>query len=155
MIGVILMVAVVVVLAATVGGLVFGLAESPTETPTASFDVEDADDNLTDVPPGAVRDLIVLEHRGGDPLPAADYFVRIKNPGNGLAELNSTAPARINVAADVRLASDTSRLSVGDRVVVEIVSTHGYDFTAVGEWRIAVVHRPSETIVYDREVRLT
>jgi len=81
-VGVILMVAVVVLLAAVLGASVFGLADTTQPTPTviaeASFEARD------DLDPHWV---FTLEHVGGDSVPAAELTVRlIGEPVGGTAE---------------------------------------------------------------------
>ena len=154
-VGVILMVAVVVILAATVGSYVL-TTQPPEVAPQSSIEVRDSSNNLTDVKAGEVRDLVKIEHDGGDPITNGSYMIRVNNPGNGQAELNTTAPARINTAADIRLVSKPTTFSSGDTLTVEIVSnqTGGASFTAVGTWRIAVIHQPSNSLLYDSDIRL-
>ena len=72
-IGVILMVAITVILAAVIGTFVLGLGDQVQETaPNANFDFDNSGDNLT------------ITHTGGDSIDADELFVR------GDREINSS-----------------------------------------------------------------
>ena len=73
-IGVILMVAITVILAAVIGAFVFGMG-TPEKTPAANIEITSAE---------ATGDTITLEHRGGDSLPMDDVKIIVKSGGKDI-----------------------------------------------------------------------
>ena len=82
-IGVILMVAITVILAAVIGAFVFGMG-TPEKTPAANIEITTAKD------PATGNDVLKLEHRGGDDLPMNDVKILVKVNG---AEVYKLDPA--------------------------------------------------------------
>ena len=80
-IGVILMVAITVILAAVIGAFVFGM-DTPEVTPVANIVITSAD---------VSANTITVEHRGGDSLLMED--VKIVTKGGGLTTGQSISPA--------------------------------------------------------------
>jgi flagellin-like protein len=118
-IGVILMVAITVILAAVIASFVLGLGNNATDqTPTASFvfdydQVEDADSD-TDQTQG----LLTVSHDGGDTINDQELYIR----GTGF---NGTAPGETSVDGDgsTDLAGDTGSTSLRDYVETETGQT--------------------------------
>ncbi|MCD6207254.1 MAG: type IV pilin N-terminal domain-containing protein [Methanosarcinales archaeon] len=73
-IGVILMVAITVILAAVIGAFVFGMG-TPEKTPAANIEITAAEDGA---------DTITLEHRGGDDLAMDDVKIIVKSEGKSV-----------------------------------------------------------------------
>ena len=81
-IGVILMVAITVILAAVIGAFVFGMG-TPEKTPTANIVITAAEEDIDN--DGAADHTIRLEHKGGDDLALADVKILVKfGSGNTL-----------------------------------------------------------------------
>jgi flagellin-like protein len=119
-IGVILMVAITVILAAVIGTFVLGLGDSLGDSqPTASIDVSTNSSAIT------------LEHAGGDPVETGDLRVIVDDLTNDETldqsnEFNST-------------------YTVGDSE--DITFTSGSTETEV---RIRLIHTPSDSILFDQ-----
>ena len=120
-IGVILMVAITVILAAVIGTFVLGLGDSVETAPQASISVTDASD-----------DEITLEHRGGDALVAdnTEFVVRVDGSnvlsGHALSDDNVTGVGDEFRTGDQALIdmSDTGfdeEINVGEDVTVVLV----------------------------------
>ena len=126
-IGVILMVAITVILAAVIGTFVLGLGDSlgdsqPTAQLTAGVDY------------GNTANAIFVEHDGGDSIEADSLNVIVNSPDVG----NSTE------------GTIGQRLAVGDAVTASLSSGDSNDVSAGQELRIRIVHEPSESILLDR-----
>lgn len=124
-IGVILMVAITVILAAVIGTFVLGLGDSlgdsqPTAQLTASVDY------------GNTGDAIFVEHDGGDSIEADSLNVIVNSP-----DVGNSAEGTIG-----------QRLGVGDAVTASLSGSG--EVSAGEELRIRIVHEPSESILLDR-----
>ncbi|WP_080505241.1 type IV pilin [Halorubrum aethiopicum] len=126
-IGVILMVAITVILAAVIGTFVLGLGDSLGDSqPTAQLDVSiDEANNQT-----------IIEHAGGDSIDSDSLRVIVTSDGN--AEGNDTI---------------TQRLSVGDRI--SSATGTGQTVSSGEEVRVRIIHQPSDSILADRTFEVT
>jgi flagellin-like protein len=131
-IGVILMVAITVILAAVIGTFVLGLGDSLGDSqPTAqlSADLDESADEFT------------IEHSGGDSIESDSLRVIVSADG-----LTNDAEGTIS-----------QRLSVGDTVTAELNQSAGSEVTIGSETdvRIRIIHQPSDSIILDRTVETT
>ena len=79
-IGVILMVAITVILAAVIGTFVLGLGENVSQTaPQASIAISDADDGWSN---DGNYSAVSLTHNGGDEIKASDTEIVVRNVSN-------------------------------------------------------------------------
>ncbi len=160
-IGVILMVAITVILAAVIGTFVLGLGDSLQQTPQAQLNVEEggAGESVAD---GSVEDLIDINHNGGDEIPANEIKIRLEEPGgsswtvlwDGSSATRNTLTYSPGAGSiDVDFDSDPSDLTVGDTLPIEAEETGGSDAVDVtGNWDIQIIHIPSDSILVDRTV---
>lgn len=154
-IGVILMVAITVILAAVIGTFVLGLGGNLQETPQAQLNVEDADASAT-VPASASNALIDINHRGGDEIPADDFRVRVQTPSDtsytdvwtGSATANITSVSGVTIG----FGSAPSTQSVGSQLSVVATDTDSSSTDASGEYEVQIIHIPSDSILVDRTV---
>jgi len=124
-IGVILMVAITVILAAVIGTFVLGLGDSLQQAPNTQLSADsNADDTVT------------ISHGGGDALAFSDITIQI----------NGTA------APDDALDPSEGELSVGGSVDVTVSSSDFSDYESGNTVEVTVVHNPSESILLDTEV---
>ncbi len=122
-IGVILMVAITVILAAVIGTFVLGLGDSLEQAPQAQLDAEYDSDETT----------IVINHNGGDALTEGDVTITVEDSGG-------------DHTADSITWTD-NELTVGETLVV------GDSSVSTGTtYSVTVVHNPSESILLDTEV---
>jgi flagellin-like protein len=121
-IGVILMVAITVILAAVIGTFVLGLGDSLGDSqPTAQLDVT-VDTNTVSV-----------EHAGGDPIEADELRVIVSN-----------------TSADTQVSGTVvDRLTVGD-IASNTTAGGGLNVSEGDEYRIRVIHQSSDSIIVDR-----
>ncbi|MFB6082220.1 MAG: type IV pilin [Halanaeroarchaeum sp.] len=147
-IGVILMVAITVILAAVIGTFVLGLGQNvSTATPQAQLTLSADSNNIT------------INHQGGDPIPAGEIKITVSNSSNG--EI-----AVFNPATDA-----TQELTVGDAGVLymtnsSVATLHwptyvpsGNANNSVGElttgtpYTVTIVHEPSDQLLLERQIR--
>lgn len=95
-IGVILMVAITVILAAVIGTFVLGLGDSIQTNPTATFDFEKDGTTLT------------VTHDGGDSIPASELSFAGEPVDSTATVTWGSDPVAGGVSADVTLNSSTS-----------------------------------------------
>ena len=121
-IGVILMVAITVILAAVIGTFVLGLGDSLNQAPQAQLDAEYDSSNE-----GDSNATIDLSHNGGDALNGEDITINWDSDGTG-AEVDTTPD-----------------FSVGDsKPVVD-------GFSDAPSGTLTIVHDPSESILLEVE----
>ena len=118
-IGVILMVAITVILAAVIGTFVLGLGDSVESAPQASFNF-DYDDTGTEE--------VTIRHRGGDNIDASKLEVRLNGNAVDAASLSYNTGSKIsdqyssfNAGNQVKLTHDSSYTS-GDNIDVVYIS---------------------------------
>jgi flagellin-like protein len=125
-IGVILMVAITVILAAVIGTFVLGLGDSLGDSqPTAqiSVDVDQSNSNVT------------FEHQGGDSIESGAMTVIVSGDGNSVEQTE--------VFAD--------RFSVGDTVEGSFgVDTNTTNISEGEDIRVRIIHTSSESVLVDR-----
>ena len=81
-IGVILMVAITVILAAVIGAFVLGLGDDlGSSGPTAQINAGDAAGGSSPIGGTETHDLIVVSHAGGDTLQEGSYDIRVRPEG--------------------------------------------------------------------------
>ncbi|MBP1921836.1 flagellin-like protein [Halorubrum alkaliphilum] len=128
-IGVILMVAITVILAAVIGTFVLGLGDSLGDNqPTAQLSVEidtDGDGNIT------------IEHNGGDRIDSDTLTVIVSDAEDSTDR----------VEGDIEEA-----LTVGNSVTGEF--TQGSDTVTSEDVRVRIVHNPSDSFLLDRTFEL-
>ena len=131
-IGVILMVAITVILAAVIGTFVLGLGDSLGDNqPSAqiSADISEGGDGTASV---------TFEHNGGDSIDTGALRVVVDGTSdNTRAENTSVFASRFSVG-------DTESSDFGD----------GTEGEAQDELRIRIIHTPSESILLDRTVEV-
>jgi len=129
-IGVILMVAITVILAAVIGTFVLGLGDSLQQAPQAQLDAT-----------SGAADTVNISHSGGDPLPYSEITVQIDSEDVANSTLSGTSG---------------SELSVGNSIHIDLPSVSGLGYTAGdgGTFTVKIVHDPSQSILLDTEVEV-
>jgi flagellin-like protein len=129
-IGVILMVAITVILAAVIGTFVLGLGDSlGNEQPTAQLNVENSSSsNLT------------ISHGGGDSINQADLEVVAYSGGSEVTGVTGDSRTQVGTSGTI---------NVGDSVSVNYTSG-----TTVDVDRVKIIHTPSDSIILDSRVEI-
>ena len=121
-IGVILMVAITVILAAVIGTFVLGLGDSLGDSqPTAQLDVTVDGSTVT------------VEHGGGDPIEADELRVIVSNTSDS-SQVSGTV---------------VNRLTVGD-IASNTTTSSDLTVSEGDEYRVRVIHQSSDSILLDR-----
>ncbi len=165
-IGVILMVAITVILAAVIGGFVLGLGDSLNQAPQAQLDASDGSGNGTAMESEGANEVLTISHGGGDPLPGDEYEIRVTNASGDTNTLYNGSVQTVQWSEDydgdtgtedfdITLSSDPGEFGVSDSVSVtfEVSSADdngGVDYN--GEWEVQIVHSPSDSILLDETV---
>ncbi|QKY16380.1 type IV pilin N-terminal domain-containing protein [Halorubrum sp. CBA1229] len=122
-IGVILMVAITVILAAVIGTFVLGLGDSLGDSqPTAQLNAEAQNGDL------------IIEHNGGDAIGAEDLTIQVSTAANGSTEVSGLFDSEFGVGDTANATYDTN--DSGATVSVDIT----------------IIHNPSDSILLDRTI---
>ena len=134
-IGVILMVAITVILAAVIGTFVLGLGDSlGNEQPTAQLNVENS----------STATELIISHGGGDSVNQADLEVVAYSGGSAVASGDVTNAARTQVGT-------SGSIEVGDSVSVSYADGAG---SGVAVDRVRIIHTPSDSIILDSNIEI-
>jgi flagellin-like protein len=144
-IGVILMVAITVILAAVIAAFVFGMGP-PESGPTASLAISDHTDAL---PAAASADhgLIVVQHRGGDSITLSEFKIGVKGP----RENTYTDCAILVGGSDIYYAGLSGAFIVGDEL---LITTDTKTSSDTGTYNVQVIHVPTSTFLLDTQVQV-
>jgi len=139
-IGVILMVAITVILAAVIGSFVLGLGDNLSDSqPTAQLELTGDDSDTVD---------INIEHVGGDTLRLSEFELQIDSEAyDDVEEVSSESSTD-----DLDTLSGVDTLSVGESatVTVNTDSSIGGDGATVDN--VKLIHKPSDTIFADENL---
>ena len=142
-IGVILMVAITVILAAVIAAFVFGLGGQQVAAPTASITAANNPDTSD------VRDL-KIQHKGGDMLKATDWKLSIVGVGNSTVFVAGTGD--LSVGAQIISNMTTSGTNV--TVTNTTVSATGPVSIVAGKYDIKLIHVPSNAMLLDQVIEV-
>ena len=142
-IGVILMVAITVILAAVIAAFVFGMGP-PESAPSAQMTVKDHANAFTN---GAGDGIFTITHRGGDVLQIEDLKVAIsKDETNWNDTAQTTDP--------IQLDPSNGTLNVGDSYSVLTGASTGVGQAAKGTVYIRIIHIPTSTILLETNAQV-
>ena len=142
-IGVILMVAITVILAAVIAAFVFGMGGTQNAAPTASIVAANYPDS-----PGAD---MKIQHKGGDMLKGGEWKLSIVEVGNATAFNTSVGGSDLAVGAQIIINTTTNSASIITNetvtpVLVALASNQKYD--------VKLVHIPSNAMLLDQIVEV-
>lgn len=139
-IGVILMVAITVILAAVIGSFVLGIGGDIEETPQVTLEVGDvssADLNTS----AESKSVFFIQHNGGDTLSGDDISLAVEANGS---------------TSDISNALNTSELdgeiSPGSKIVIKETGNTPSNVDPESELNVRVIHDPSGTLLLDTTV---
>jgi flagellin-like protein len=148
-IGVILMVAITVILAAVIAAFVFGLGGQQAAAPTASIVAANNPDTTS-------IDL-KIQHKGGDTLKATDWKLSIVMVGNATNYVLSNATnGNFSVGSQIITTTETSGCSVDTPGVnaTSMTCTTGYPLQTGQKYDVKLVHIPSNALMVDAVVEV-
>jgi flagellin-like protein len=161
-IGVILMVAITVILAAVIGTFVLGLGDSLQQAPQSQISVEDAEPQ-SPVDGGYSNDTFTISHDGGDELVSGNYRIVVTPPegegGDLVNETETNGSFVVNTSGSndttVHFESEPGDFGVGDELTVVVdASAHAasYEHAYSGDWEVQIIHIPSDSVVKETTV---
>lgn len=137
-IGVILMVAITVILAAVIGTFVLGLGDSLGDSqPSAQLELSEGE------PDGGAL-AIDFEHTGGDTIRLSEFEIQVASEGDW--------DTSESTSADLDTASGSDTLSVGESATVDIDTDSGDGDPTIDN--VKIIHKPSQTIFIDQTLIL-
>ncbi len=156
-IGVILMVAITVILAAVIASFVFGMGSKVKSAPQATLMCEDAPNNIPSTPvAGTYYSVFTITHQGGDDLKCSELEIIIKDKTNGhtykLDWDDNNQYFIYNQNGQIINSTKISAgfISVGDSVTFKEETTGTSLPIGSGDTlEIMVVHLPTQTVIYD------
>lgn len=170
-IGVILMVAITVILAAVIGTFVLGLGDKVSESaPQASIEADDAEDSATLTDGDAANNLVKLRHGGGDTLNSEDYTIKVEVPSGDTYTIYDGTVNTKQIASslgdgddfvEITLSSNPGDFSTANEIYLTgrmdegATSTDGDSYNAGGDYVITIVDKPSGQIVADKTVSVS
>lgn len=178
-IGVILMVAITVILAAVIGTMVMGLTNDVGETaPTANLQLS-TEDNNGFIDFGDTDQIFSIAHNGGNAIKLTEVAIRVDHAtfdsteatlsGTIIDESEMTIEHSDNSIIDggnITLSHtefEDEKLSVGNVLFIEVKnqltgSGAGYPFfySSEGEvWSVQIIHNPSDSIIFEDSVHVS
>ncbi|ADC65705.1 Protein of unknown function DUF1628 [Ferroglobus placidus DSM 10642] len=160
-IGVILMVAITVILAAVIASFVFGLgSKAPKAAPQASL-VASAYDNETKyntIDLKGKTDLVIIEHQGGENIPWADVKVIVEGTKNKSSLTTADAENIKYVDNSNKSAwyqdeiSSNEFFEPGEKLVIAFNNSAYNHFGAGDSVTIKVLHTPSNQMILSAKV---
>jgi len=172
-IGVILMVAVTVILAAVIATFVLNLGSNVSDSaPNVQVEIEDADPLIDEVGSNETTEeqLFRIQHQGGDEVPFSQLNVRVTDPDTGEVYTNfresneyelSTAGSNAEITATVNGAQPDfadGSFSPGDVISIQetdnVRLANEYSFDKGDDLRIVLVDKNSEQQVATATVEL-
>ncbi len=157
-IGVILMVAITVILAAVIGTFVLGLGDSLEQAPQSQISIEDADDTF-DTTATSDTDAFDISQNGGDQLTMGDIRIVVDGPTSPSAfESGAWDTADRSDTLELRDGSgnpvdDTTEFSVGDSFTIVDTNPDAGNLDT-GDYDITIIHTPSDSILKETTVTL-
>ena len=142
-IGVILMVAITVILAAVIAAFVFGLGGSQQAAPTASIVAQNNADTS-----GSTMDMKIV-HRGGDTLKAGEWKVSVVDAATG-APAFATGNQTFGVGNQIAV---TSMTTIGMNATNSSISG-GTGLTSGTRYDVKLVHTPTNAMLLDTVVEV-
>jgi len=166
-IGVILMVAITVILAAVIGTFVLGLGDSLQTTPQTSLSMSDASDGYVNND-DTQQDAFIVSHSNGDSIEMGDLRIVIRDEsGQSVASLSGGTwlddsadddGIQVVVNGSDSFASDYE-FSVGDTITIEQTGdtsggTGSHMLEPDQDYTIQVIHTPSDSTIGEETVTL-
>ncbi len=168
-IGVILMVAITVILAAVIASFVFGMGTKVRAAPEAQLILSDHEDVINTG--GEADDLVYISHIGGDTLKCDELKIKVTNKGTGTSYVltwdsnsNCFKDSKDKLILYVKAGSRTygnkyyittnGLLQVGDTATLSENKDKAFVKAVPATLEIQIIHIPSNTIIYTGEIVL-
>jgi flagellin-like protein len=144
-IGVILMVAITVILAAVIAAFVFGLGGQQSQAPTASIVAA----NNPDTPTVDLK----IQHKGGDILKGGEWKLSIVPNGESPIFINSATGSDLAVGAMI-ITHNATNLAGANVTNSSVTVTSPEDWTQASKYDVKLVHIPSNAMLLDQVIEV-
>lgn len=148
-IGVILMVAITVILAAVIAAFVFGMGP-PESSPQAQFVVTDHANPLT----SAATGIVEIQHKGGDPISSPDVKLIISDSSGTTETLVWDGVDNwLSTSNDMDTTPNTlgTTLEVGDKFTIQEMNNV---YASSGTYTVQIIHVPTSQFLLDTKVQV-
>ncbi len=150
-IGVILMVAITVILAAVIASFVFGMGSKVKSAPQAQFMLEDASNALTET--NNHEKVLLATLYGGEDLRCNDIRIQVVDTTNDQTYTLTWSGNDVfngsNINATLNDANDDDMINVGETLTVW---ENGTNINSGVTIEFRVIHIPTGTVIYDGRV---
>jgi flagellin-like protein len=161
-IGVILMVAITVILAAVIGTFVLGLGDSLQQAPQSTVNVEDATDDWSNHSSSNYTNALVISQDGGDSIALENTRIVIEptnKTGSVTFEQSDWTDRGENDSLVLKFSDNSTvengdSFEVGDSLVVKNNDNEETQLKSGYTYRVRLIHVPSESVLVDSEVTL-
>jgi flagellin-like protein len=151
-IGVILMVAITVILAAVIGTFVLGLGQNTNSAPQASLTVQDSNAEY----PGSGNTAFDISHDSGDALKFNDLRIVVRNNDNNQIILTYDAASFTGTGTGTALLNGASAPNGdSDYTVGDVLTFASSDLSDDTKYEISIIHKPSDATIASSTVTLT
>src|SRR3972149_5166753 len=138
-IGVILMVAITVILAAVIAAFVFGLGGSQQAAPTASITAANNPDTANEYD-------LKIQHKGGDTLKAGDWKLSVVTVGSSPSYVvSSNTLGELSVGSQIKVTTQTD----GNAAVTNQTVSNGTTNLSATKYDVKLVHVPTNSMLLD------
>ena len=147
-IGVILMVAITVILAAVIAAFVFNIGGEQTKAPTTSITASNYADS--------VAPDLKIQHKGGDLLKGGEWRLSVVPVGQPVAYNTSISGSDFAVGAQLIIGNVTSTCNTGAGCTLtnsSLTETTAVPITA-GKYDVKLIHVPSNAMMLDTVVEV-
>jgi len=158
-IGVILMVAITVILAAVIGTFVLGLGQQAGQNaPQASVTISDASEQYVSGAAGTTVDTFKMEHDGGSKVETNDLTLIIRDTSDDTIAASwddwTTTQSDQALFHDGTAISGNTEISAGSLLKVQEQDSNSLDLSSGTEYQIEIIHNPSDSTLASGTVEL-
>ena len=150
-IGVILMVAITVILAAVIGTFVLGLGQNTNSAPQASLTVQDSNAEY----PGSGNTAFDISHDSGDALKFNDLRIVVRNNDNNQIILTYDAASFSAGSGSALLNGASAPNGDSDYTVGDVLTFASGDLSDDTKYEISIIHKPSDATIASSTVTLS
>jgi len=150
-IGVILMVAITVILAAVIGTFVLGLGQNTNSAPQASLTVQDSNAEY----PGSGDTAFDISHDSGDALKFNDLRIVVRNNDNNQIILTYDAASFSAGSGSALLNGASAPNGDSDYTVGDVLTFASGDLSDDTKYEISIIHKPSDATIASSTVTLS
>jgi len=157
-IGVILMVAITVILAAVIGAFVLDIGGSQEVTPQSQISISPDSDFDADSTASSGNEIFNVDHSGGDTIQSDEIKLVIRNTdGDEITSFSDIQSGTTSSSPALEITSGASSYSTGDRFTVAKESAGDISSNIDNDQRIQIqlIHTPSDAVLTESTITTT